>query len=756
MLGLIMKIRESLIIKIILATGTILLASTLLLIYMSIGFVNEYTLAERIHTADMMGNTIKLGLHDSMLRNNRGDINQTIQKVAQFHHVESIRVYNKEGEVKFTNKPDELGTVIDKSHHACKVCHLQDPPKTNLTFSERTWNFQSKSGEHLFSVQVPISNSPECSGGPCHYHPADNEILGTMDMVFNFEVTDAAVSDYRNQLIFLGTLVFMAASFCIFLGLRQLITRPLSVLTQCSEAIAHGRESRAAREIIKRPDELGKLARSHESMVNALHLQQDIINEKREEFELLFDNVPCVVTVQDLDYKLLEYNKESRERFSPFPGAYCYEAYKGIDEKCEECPVERTFETGVAHCSEESRRNPDGTYSHWIVHTAPIMDKNGKVTKAMEMCLDITERKELEEKLKESEKKYHTIFNNVPNSIFVLANSTLEIVDCNTTVTQVYGWDRKDLIGRSFMSIVHEDENERMQSQMRAFTAINQVKSIRKDGEQFFVDMMLAVSEDSNFEYLLVSTTDITERLEAEQKLFHAGKMATLGEMATGVAHELNQPLTVIKSASNYFMKKVDQGQPIPEETLGTLAREVDSYVDRATKIISHMREFGRQVDQGNELVNVNESLNRAFTLLRKQFSSRGIDTRWELAGNLPPVMATPDQLEQVFINLFVNARDELEDKTESGVSDTATITVRTMREGNDIVIQVEDNGRGIPEDLVHKIFEPFFTTKRVGKGTGLGLSISYGLIKDFGGEIHAENQEQGARFTIKLPMAES
>jgi len=751
-----MKIRESLIIKIILATGTIMLASTLLLIYMSIDFVNEYTLAERIHTADMMGNTIKLGLHDAMLRNAREDIDGTIQKVARFHHVESIRVYNKEGELKFSNEPEEEGTFIDEDHHTCKVCHTVSPPKQTLSFAERTWNFTNEQGEHLFSVQMPISNSPECAGGPCHYHPKDKAVLGTMDLIFNFDVTDAAISDYRNQLIFLGTLVFIIASCCIFFGLRQIITRPLSILTQCSEAIAHGRESKAAKDITKRPDELGKLARSHESMVNALHLQQEIINEKREEFELLFDNVPCVVTVQDLDYKLLGYNKESRERFNPFPGAFCYEAYKGIDEKCEECPVEKTFETGVAHCSEESRRNPDGTYSHWIVHTAPIMDKNGKVTKAMEMCLDITERKKLEERLQESEKKYHTIFNNAPNSIFVLANSTLEILDCNSTSSQVYGWERDELIGKSFLKVVHPDENERMTSQMRAFTAINQVKSVHKDGEPFFVDMMLATSDKSDLEYLLVSTTDITQRLEAEQKLFHAGKMATLGEMATGVAHELNQPLTVIKSASNYFMKKVNAKECISEETLGTLAKEVDSYVDRATKIINHMREFGRQVDQGDEPVNVNDSLERAFALLGKQFAARGIETRWELTDSLPPVMATPDQLEQVFINLLVNARDELEEKTEADVSDTAVITVRTMVEGSDVVVQVEDNGSGIPEDLIHKIFEPFFTTKRVGKGTGLGLSISYGLIKDFGGDIHAENGESGARFTITLPVAES
>lgn len=756
MFRLFMKIRQSLIMKIIVATGAIMLVSTLLLIFLSIGFVNSHTMSERVRTADMMGNTIRIGLHDAMLRNDRSDIGELIERVAGFHPVEKIRVYNKQGEVKFSNVQEEVGTLVGEDHHTCLVCHQVDPPKQSLTLEERTWNYTSEDGGQYFSVQVPISNSEECSGGPCHYHPSDATVLGTMDLVFAFDMANAAIANYNIQLITLGTIFFIITSGGIFIGLRQIITRPLSLLTQCSEAIAHGETSTASSSIAKRPDELGKLARSHEAMVNALQRQQEIINEKREEFELLFDNVPCVVTVQDIDYKLLEYNKESRERFSPFPGAYCYEAYKGIDEKCKECPVEKTFETGLAHCSEESRRNPDGTYSHWIVHTAPIRDKNGKVTKAMEMCLDITERKKLEVKLKESEKKYHTIFNNAPNSIFVLTNSDFTILDCNNTATSVYGWSAKELIGKSFLSVIHPDETKQVTSQMRAFTAINQVKSIKRNGEPFYVDMMLAASGHMDMEYLLVSTTDVTERIEAEQQLFHAGKMATLGEMATGIAHELNQPLTVIKSASNYFIRKVNANEPIPEQTLYTLAREVDSYVDRATKIINHMREFGRQVDQESELVDVNECLDRSFTLLGKQFAARGIEVQWEKADSLPPVMATSDQLEQVFINLLVNARDELEEKTESGVSGKAIIAVRTYQKNDDVFIEVEDSGDGIPEALTHKIFEPFFTTKKVGKGTGLGLSISYGLIKDFGGDIHAENGEQGARFTIKLPVAEA
>lgn len=751
------RFRENLIVKIIFATGSIMLVCTLILVYLSITFVNEYSLSERVNTADVMANIIRKDLNDAMLRNSPQEINQIIQQAATLHPVESIRIYNKHGEVVFSTDPNEVGTkIMSRDFRACKPCHSTNPVRQNLGLMDRVHDFYSDDDRHLFSVVSAIPNSATCAAAPCHAHPADKTMIGAMDLVFAYDDTDAQIANYQVQLIVLGTFFFIITSGCIFFGMRQIITKPLSLLIKNSEDIAQGRIKGIDSPITARDDELGKLAKSQVDMVKALRMKQEALNAKMREYELLFDNVPCIVTVQDRDFKLLEYNKESRERFNPFPGAYCYQAYKGIDEKCEICPVERTFETGVAHCSEESRQNPDGTYSHWIVHTAPIVDENGNVTKAMEMCLDITQRKKLEEQLKESEKKYHTIFNNVPNSIFVLDKATLNILDCNSTANDVYQYDAGELIDTSFIDLIHPDEVARIDSQMKAFTSINQVKNIRKNGESFFVDIMLASSGHSDMDYLLVSTTDITERLEAEQLLIHAGKMATLGEMATGVAHELNQPLTVIKTSSNFLVKKVAAGECVPTGILETLAREMDSYVDRATKIINHMREFGRREDQVMESVDVNLAVDRAFTLLNKQFSARGIRMVWELSKELPPVFASYDQLEQVFINLFVNARDVLEEKTDGPDSDTPEISVRTFQADGSIVIQIGDNGGGIPEDIIHKIFEPFYTTKKVGKGTGLGLSISYGLINDFGGSIHAENSDGGALFTIKLPVAES
>ena len=234
--------------------------------------------------------------------------------------------------------------------------------------------------------------------------------------------------------------------------------------------------------------------------------------------------------------------------------------------------------------------------------------------------------------------------------------------------------------------------------------------------------------------------------------------MATLGEMATGVAHELNQPLAVIKTASRFFMKKINKNEKIKDDILFTMAEEIDSYVDRATKIIHHMREFGRKSDINLEKVQVNAVLEKALEILGQQLKVRGIKVIWDLKQDLPLIMADSGRLEQVFINLLINARDAIDERWQSQHHQKGdrTITLKTRSNATEISVEIQDTGPGIPDPILERIFEPFFTTKKVGQGTGLGLSISYGIIKDCNGSIQAVSRKgQGAAFVIKFPIAE-
>ena len=186
------------------------------------------------------------------------------------------------------------------------------------------------------------------------------------------------------------------------------------------------------------------------------------------------------------------------------------------------------------------------------------------------------------------------------------------------------------------------------------------------------------------------------------------------------------------------------------------MASEINGHVERATNIINHMREFGRKADISLSAVQVNQVLKDAFQIFSQQLKLREIDVDWNLEENLPEIMADPSRLEQVFINLLINARDAIEEHWQAMEKREGPkkISLKTISEGKTVIVEVRDSGTGIPESIQDKIFEPFFTTKKVGEGTGLGLSISYGILKDYGASIKAlNNTGGGTRFVIKFPI---
>jgi histidine kinase len=503
-------------------------------------------------------------------------------------------------------------------------------------------------------------------------------------------------------------------------------------------------------------DEMGQLATAINQMSTEISQKQAELNKQKVEYQSLFEQVPCLITVQDKNFKLLRYNDQFAQSFDPERGDFCYHAYKGRNEKCVNCPVEKTFEDGCTHYGEESGLNKDGSEVHWIFRTSPIKNDQGEVVAAMEMSLDISHRKQLEDKLEKSEKKYHEIFNNIPNPVFVLDMESLDIIDCNDSVQAVYGYSKADIINTSFLNLFTAEEKDRYADSLKTKTMLAQVRQLNRRGLTLFVNIRISPAEYPGKKVLLVTTSDITKRLEAEQQLIQASKMATLGEMATGIAHELNQPLSVIKTASSFFIRKIDRNEPIEEDILFNMLHKVDNNVDRATRIINHMRQFARKSDLNLVKVQMNDVLHNAFEIFSQQLKLRGIEVIWQKEKKLPRINADPSRLEQVFINLLINARDAIEDRWGPQVIEKADkkIILKTRSDGDKVVCEICDTGKGVPQAMADKIFEPFFTTKEVGKGTGLGLSISYGIVKDCGGTIQVTDHEpKGACFILTFPI---
>jgi histidine kinase len=532
------------------------------------------------------------------------------------------------------------------------------------------------------------------------------------------------------------------------------VDRPNHLLISWTKLIARGHYEQAAE--LEAAKELGQLAQAMQAMREQVAASHQELNRQRDECHSLFEQVPCFITVQDKDLRLIKYNQAFVRHFDPNPGAYCYEVYKGRSEKCDPCPVVKTFEDGQSHSSEEIGVSRDDPICYRIVQTSAIKDDRGEITGVMQMSVDITRMKRLEEEIRRSEEKYRSIFNNIPIPVFVLDRKSLRILDCNEGVKDIYGYTKAEIIQSSFLNFFEESEHQNYALELRNSETLHHARQITKDGRGIFVNIRVSPYEYMGREALLVTASDIIRMLMVKQQLIQASKMATLGEMATGVAHELNQPLSVIKTASSFLLNKFAKGEKPRDAVLQTMIAEIDGHVDRASGIVTHVREFGRKSDAVRAKVQVNVALRRALDIFSQQLKLRDIEVLSALDEQLPPIMADPNRLEQVFINLLINARDALEEKRDNPHRPDAIqrILVKTGCHQGKVRIEVHDTGIGIPQAIRDRIFEPFFTTKKMGRGTGLGLSISYGIVQDYQGTLEVETVEnEGSTFIIQFPV---
>lgn len=362
-----------------------------------------------------------------------------------------------------------------------------------------------------------------------------------------------------------------------------------------------------------------------------------------------------------------------------------------------------------------------------------------------------------EQELKASEEKYRSLFDNDPNPIFVFDRSTFKIIDANIRATEKYGYSKEELLQMSFRDLGDPEDAEKIRSSVvEACISLPKVRHRKKNGSIMHVDIHSCPRVHLGEDVIIANIADISDSIQAEAQLIQASKMATLGEMSAGVAHELNQPLNAIRIGSDLLKKIVESGEELEPALTGKVSREIGGQVERAASIINHLREFGRKSEPDQlEKVFINKPITDVFTVLGQQLKLKQIKVNLDLDETLPSIYGLSNRLEQVFINLVMNARDAIEEMLENGSQNEGEglLTIRTYQEKGRVVALVRDNGNGMPERVKEKIFEPFFTTKDVGRGTGLGLSISYGIVKDYEGTIEVESMPgSGTTFKITFP----
>jgi signal transduction histidine kinase len=251
------------------------------------------------------------------------------------------------------------------------------------------------------------------------------------------------------------------------------------------------------------------------------------------------------------------------------------------------------------------------------------------------------------------------------------------------------------------------------------------------------------VSKDQEQIGRLIIFDDVTDRAELEQRLVQADKLSSIGLLAAGVAHEVNTPLAVISTYAQMLAKQMAEDAPQKTVILDKIAKQTF----RASEIVNSLLNFSRTSSTSFGDVNLNKVIQETLSLLEHQLQKSGVAIRSELDASLPPIHGNTGKLQQVFLNLFLNARDAM--------SGGGTLEVRTWLDGSGVKVEVADSGHGIAPEHLRRIYDPFFTTKGAHKGTGLGLSVTYGIIQEHGGSIEVTNRpDGGASFRLELPVS--
>jgi PAS domain S-box-containing protein len=486
-------------------------------------------------------------------------------------------------------------------------------------------------------------------------------------------------------------------------------------------------------------------------------LARDITAQRRNEarFTELFETLQEGIYIVTPDDKILEVNPalvrmlgyHSREELLAKKVSEIF-----VDEEQRKTLTREVNSQPAPEGREITLRRKDGKPIVCLNTSTAVRDTGGKIVRYQGALADITERRAIEKRLYQQQEFARRLVDSFPDLIFVV-DTQRRYTFVSPKVREVLGYDPQESVGMTFGDRTHPEERTALLAVFddlllgkRNFASFEmRVRHIQGEWRRIRCHFSPLFDEEGKIEGVVISGRDITELKRLEEQLIQAEKLAAMGQMLAGVAHELNNPLTAILGASELLRDRVgvDENSKRQLDMTHRQAR-------RAARIVQNLLEFSRPASPQKKTLDLNAVIDRTLQLHDHSLRRNSIEVDFRPAPGLPPTVGDANQLIQVFLNLVSNAEQAIREVRPSG-----RIQVRLGQRGSRIFATVQDDGPGITSDVLPKIFDPFFTTKRPGGGTGLGLSICMSIIREHGGDIEAETLPAGgSAFTVFLPVA--
>jgi PAS domain S-box-containing protein len=475
---------------------------------------------------------------------------------------------------------------------------------------------------------------------------------------------------------------------------------------------------------------------------------QEALNLQRAYFQQLFDNSPDAIIMVDTDHKVLEANRTFETLFS-----YSTEEITGKPINGLVIPKERTAEasaltetilTGQVFRKETKRIRKDGSPVDVSVLSYPIRFDD-KVVGAYIIYSDITKRKKMEEAIRQAAEEWRKTFDSIHDAISIHGRDH-QILRANKAFADFFHKKPPQIIGRHCYEL-HKG------AKPKSGCPHQKTLATKKPAEAEFYESNLGkylhestspiFDETGEVIGTIHVTRDITEQRQQHERLMMADRLASIGELAAGTAHELNNPLTSVIGFSQLLMER-DVSEDIREDI-----QLIYSEAQRAASVTKNLLTFARKHAPVKQLSQINNIIEDVLKLRAYEHKVNSIVVKRQLSPDLPEIRVDYFQMQQVFLNIIINAEYFMTEAHKRG-----TLTITTKKEKSNLIISIADNGPGISKENLSRIFNPFFTTKEAGKGTGLGLSICHGIVAEHGGQIYARSQPgKGATIFVELPI---
>ncbi|TYB31412.1 MAG: PAS domain S-box protein [Candidatus Mcinerneyibacterium aminivorans] len=495
------------------------------------------------------------------------------------------------------------------------------------------------------------------------------------------------------------------------------------------------------------------------------------LKKSRKEWEEIFQAIGQPTLILGKNYRILNANKAAVKKtglkLDQLKNKKCYDLYHNNNNTFKNCPVKMLLESNKKQVIQRQLHILGGYY---MVTVTPIINKHGEIDKIIHIAINITERKKMENKLKQEEQRFRRIYEHMGVGI---ASVSLDFIfeNANQAYCDMIGYNEKELRGKSLKDVTHKDDLEKLLKELNKLkTGINEHfrmerKYIHKEGHTVYgiLDVSIVKDKKGAPQYFLGSVVDITERKIAQKEknklqkqLLQSQKLESIGTLTGGIAHDFNNMITVIKGTADLLLKKIKKD----DKSYGNIENIYKSAV-KAENLTKKLLLFSRKKEMEFEEININDIFDDLIEILNRLISEN-ITIKTDLADDLWSISGDSNHLEQVLINLAINARDAMPEggklyiRTKNEViTESRSEKIPHVTPGNYVRIDIEDTGKGMEKNILDNIFDPFFTTKGRSKGTGMGLSVVHGIIKNHKGFINVYSEvDEGTIFKIYLPVS--